>query len=545
MTIIKKSTLIYRIILLFSFIFLIGCSMGNTAKPLESNKWETYQTDRVSIHDPSITSTTDENGEEVFYVFGSHVAQAKTTDLLNWEVPHRTEYENMGDNILFSNTTETLDETFEWAGYNDADSAGGFNLWAPDVIWNEDFKWSNGDNGAFLMFYSASSTWRRSAITLLASKEIEGPYSYVDTILYSGFTSEDSVDGSDRNIHYENTHLPELISQGEISEFNENWVTTGGREYNADYAPNAIDPTPFYDEEGKLWLVYGSWSGGTYLLELNPETGTPIYPGEDNVTEDGRIIDRYFGVKISGGYHQSGEGPYILYDDETGLYNLWVTYGALQANGGYNMRLFQSKNVTGPYVDAQENSGIIENPDDQNSNYGIKLMGNWHFDNHDRRGYRASGHNSAIKTENGNLFLVFHTRFNEGTQEHEVRIHEMLNNNEGQPLPLPYEYRGELASKEDFHTSDIVGEYEFIDHGNDNSGEMIETERIYLEDNYTISGDVNGNWALTEESYLELTIDDEKYNGIITKQLDEQDEMKIVFSAFGEANNMIWGSSLN
>ena len=60
------------------------------------------------------------------------------------------EYENMEDNILFGDTNENLKETFEWAGYDDADSAGGYNLWAPDVIYNEDFEWGNGETGAYL-----------------------------------------------------------------------------------------------------------------------------------------------------------------------------------------------------------------------------------------------------------------------------------------------------------------------------------------------------------------------------------------------------------
>jgi len=326
-----------------------GCAMGaGKIKPPKNVKWETNSFDKVSVHDPSVESVINEDGEEEFYIFGSHIGQAKTKDFLTWEVPFIREYENMEDNILFGDTNENLKETFEWAGYDDADSAGGYNLWAPDVIYNEDFEWGNGETGAYLLYYSATSTWRRSAIVMLASQDIEGPYEYVDTIIYSGFTSVDSTDGSERNTNYEATNLPDLIDDGTISEFNEEWVRNNGREYNTDYAPNAIDPAAFYDEDDKLWLGYGSWSGGIYLLELDSATGKPIYPGEDGVTEDGRVIDRYFGVKISGGYHQSGEGPFFGYDDETGYYYMWVTYGGLQSNGGYNMRLFRSEEATGP-----------------------------------------------------------------------------------------------------------------------------------------------------------------------------------------------------
>lgn len=73
---------------------------------------------------------------------------------------------------------------------------------------------------------------------------------------------------------------------------------------------------------------------GIFLLELDKATGKPMYPGKDGTTEDGRLIDRYFGTKIAGGYGESGEGPYIEYNQETGYYYLYVTYGGLAADGG-------------------------------------------------------------------------------------------------------------------------------------------------------------------------------------------------------------------
>lgn len=42
--------------------------------------------------------------------------------------------------------------------------------------------------------------------------------------------------------------------------------------YNFEEYPNAIDPTVFYDADDRMWMVYGSWSGGIFLLELDPAT---------------------------------------------------------------------------------------------------------------------------------------------------------------------------------------------------------------------------------------------------------------------------------
>lgn len=529
---------------LLSLLILVGVGgcmvFSDGVSQPETNEWDTRTQSRVSIHDPAVTSVTNEDGEETFYVFGTHVAQAKTKDFLNWEIPHRREYENMEDNLIFGDAFENLSETFEWAGHADADSAHGFNLWAPDVIWSEDFEWANGETGAYLMFYSSSSTWRRSAIALMASPHIEGPYNYVDTIIYSGFSSVDSTDGSERNINYEATHLPDLIDKEIISEFNDKWVRNGGREYNTDYAPNAIDPAPFYDEDGKLWLVYGSWSGGVHLLELDTSTGIPQYPGEDGMTEDGRTIDRYFGIKLSGGYHQSGEGPYIAYDSESGYYYMWLTYGGLHAHGGYNMRLFRANNVAGPYLDAQNNTGIIERGG-KNSQFGIKLFGNYSLPGIKNNGYRAPGHNSVVQDQNGNWFNVFHTRFNSGTEEHEVRVHQMLKNMDDWLIPLPYHYRGELAEVDSLDAETISGEYVYINHGTENSTEMIENLTITLESNGTISGDIDGNWEYNESGYITLKTSDAEYNGFVTQQLDEEDETRTIFAAFGNNNEMIWG----
>ena len=41
--------------------------------------------------------------------------------------------------------------------------------------------------------------------------------------------------------------------------------------------PNNIDPCVFYDEQGKLWMSYGSWSGGIFMIELDETTGLRDY----------------------------------------------------------------------------------------------------------------------------------------------------------------------------------------------------------------------------------------------------------------------------
>ena len=85
------------------------------------------------------------------------------------------------------------------------------------------------------------------------------------------------------------------------------------------------------------------------------------------------MVDSYFGTKISGGYFKSGEGPFMEYNPDTGYYYLWVTYGGLTATGGYNMRVFRSKNPDGPFYDAAGNPAVLGTNTNLDS-VGLKVM---------------------------------------------------------------------------------------------------------------------------------------------------------------------------
>ena len=93
------------------------------------------------------------------------------------------------------------------------------------------------------------------------------------------------------------------------------------------------------------------------------------------------------------------------------------------------MRVFRSKTPDGPYVDAGGNSAIynkyIMNYSNINTsdNYGMKLMGNYKWDTMDMAEV-AQGHNSVFVDADGKAYVVYHTKFADGTAAHEVRIHQ-------------------------------------------------------------------------------------------------------------------------
>ena len=96
------------------------------------------------------------------------------------------------------------------------------------------------------------------------------------------------------------------------------------------------------------------------------------------------------------------------------------------------MRLFRSEKPNGPYVDAQNRPAIfpqyVMNYGQGGDTRGVKLMGpynKWGFLN---TGECAQGHNSIIAARDGRTYLVYHTRFNNGTEWFEDRVHQVFVN---------------------------------------------------------------------------------------------------------------------
>lgn len=507
---------------------------------------------RVSVHDPSIFQDP-KTGK--YYIFGSHQAQAVSKDLYNWQPLFKKEYEQ--PSYIFNNYEKDLAPIFKWAGSHDRDVKNGYGIWAPDEIYNPNYKWEDGSKGAYMYYFSCSSSWIHSAIGFAVSKTIHGPYHFVKTIMYSGFT-KDRVHNGDTNTkddRYFNTNISDLVKSRKIDSFSNKWVRTDGT-YNNDYAPNAIDVNIVKDKNNNLWMSYGSWSGGIYLLPLNKETGEPIYPGKDSVNKYGQNVDRYFGTHLIGGYHESGEAPYIKYDKTTGYYYLFTTYGSLNRDGGYNIRLFRSRNIDGKYVDAKGQHPVYtewktNDPTKQeNQKYGIKLEGNYKFSCLPYA-YMAPGHNSAFIDKKGNWYLVNHTRFNNNTEMHQVRVKPMIMTQNSWPIPLPFEYTGHEGTISLRNIGNIkrqmIGTYEFVNNNTKTQKEPIHPTNITLTNNHQVNGALKGTWTYKYVGH-KLLINIKSSNGIIyTGEFRlQQDESRIhrnvlVFAGLGNNNEVIWG----
>ena len=506
---------------------------------------------RVSVHDPSIVwdPTTS-----TYYVFGSHRAAAKCNNMMSWEAftaPWATATSNDAANADAFTTPEVTKvkkggteydlnfNAFAWSARGSADYNVDGMMWAPDVIYNKKLnKWC--------MYLSINGDGWYSSVIMLTADNITGPYRYQAPVVISGFRSGDSYKSTDLEIVLgEQASLPERYAP--TDNYGNHW-------------PNAIDPCVFYDENGKLWMSYGSWSGGIFMLELDEETGLRDY---DVTYAESATSDPYFGKRIAGGSYASGEASYIEYIG--GYYFLFMTYGGLDAAGGYQMRVFRSQNPDGPYVDSKGTSAVYDSyqlnfgAGENDGNRGVNIFGAYSkWGNlltggaEAASGERSQGHNSIIAAPDGRTYLVYHTRFQEWGEGHQLRVHQVYQNEEGWLVAAPFEYTGEgvksagIAAAQKVATADIPGNYKLLTHryGLDHSiKEYAVPVDITLNADGTISGDATGTWtAKTGTSYVTINIGSD-YKGVMVPQTLEPTDTKVpCFTALDSQTGMtIWG----
>lgn len=462
---------------------------------------------RASVHDPSIIQVDDQ-----YYIFGSHMVGAKSENLRNWSAFGNGYNTN---NSIYGNLWDTDKNVFEYAGNGNSlipTDDGGTHVWAPDVCYNP-------TTGLYYMYYCTTSTWNASNLCYATSETVDGPYEWQGALLYSGFDSTT----------IEQTDVLDYVSKDTaLSRY------LKGGSYNSQSWPNAIDPSIFFDEDGRWWMVYGSWSGGIFLLELDPQTGEVIHPEADAAND----VDPYYGKKLIGGGHKSIEGPYILYDKTSGYYYLFVSYGTLTREGGYQIRVFRSETVDGEYLDMNGSK-----PDGESHiGFGLKLSGNYMLPSL-RYAYMATGHNSAFVDKNdGKMYIVYHTRFDNGTEQHSPRVKQFFLNAEGWPCMLPYATNGETISETGYARDEVAGLYYVINQGYSVNEKIAEPIMLELTAGGGVYGDgVEGTWSMTDGTYyMTITIDGKEYSGVFCKQLDEGGTEVITFSAVG-SNVSVWG----
>ena len=465
------------IALLLALAALLGCVALAEGDPAEVLAEKVRFRD-VSVHDPSILRAPD----GTFYIFGSHMAAAKSEDLIAWRQISRNALSGC---TLVEDVQNQMKEALSWAKTS--------TFWAPDVQRLAD--------GRYAMYYCAcEGSSPLSALGLAVADDPEGPYVDQGVFLKSGMPG-----------------------------------------YNASYYPNVVDPCAFFDRDGRLWMVYGSYSGGIFILEMDGKTGLPLE-------------GQKYGTKLLGKNHARIEGPYILYSPETEYYYLFLSFGELEASGGYNIRVCRSRNPDGPYEDSLGQSmidcggrpGTFFNDPDYEP-YGVKLMGGYRFDaaqtdvNQHVTGYRSPGHNSAYyDPQTGAYYLVFHTRFAGAGETHSVRVHRMTMNEDGWPVVSPLRYAGEDGAP--IPAENCPGLYKMLFHEHDINAVEHESVTAALRVDGAVDGDAEGEWLYLDGGALRLTLNGSQYRGTFVTCYDgAQAAWVTCLTALNAAGEAVWG----
>ena len=577
--------------LLFSIMSLMAMNGAMAQTPVGDNDLaNAYATQtitgRIAVHDPSIVmDVTGSTTNPKYYIYGSHLGRAKTSASGNYQIwnSFKTGEENAGtSNSLFADvngklvnfkdaySTQLVKKVKNYKGEEvdfpnfDAHAwqAKGNNVqgmqWAPDVIYNKTMK-------KWCMYMSLNGNNWCSTIVCFISDDLEGPWIYQGPVVCSGFSGRYVHNGFAASGDWKNTDL--AIATG---------CTSLPQRYNTDkwspYGPNCIDPCVFYDDDDNLWMSYGSWFAGIFMIKLDKENGlrdyTYTYPYQvKGVTTTAEAADAnatsdpYFGKKIAGGWGVSGEASYIQKVGK--YYYLFMSYGGLTAAGGYQIRVFRSEKPDGPYKDCLTSTGIgaiYDKPRvnfgvDANRDEGVKLFGNYQWETMPNAEL-AQGHNSAIVDHKGRALIVYHTRFMNRGEEHEVRVHQLFVNQDGWLVAAPYEFSGEtytdndIATQQLYDATEVEGDYQIIAHPYRQNTAAMAYEKpvtIHLNADGSISGEYTGKWELVSNtSYINLTLKgvatanaEVKFKGVLTEQTIDYTNIKaLCFTALSSSDGL-------
>jgi arabinan endo-1,5-alpha-L-arabinosidase len=332
-----------------------------------------------------------------------------------------------------------------------------------------------------------------------------------------------------------------------------NYITQGlfvhhGGTINSGIPPNCIDPQAFYDKTGtNFYLVYGSWSGGIFIYEIDTATGLPKTGSAMNAEFSG------YGRKILHSNHFHIEAPYIIYSPDTDYYYLFLSYGGLNAADGYNMRIFRSRNPYGPYEGAQAPAALNLTANNYTTS-GVKIMGGYQFaqvpgepavaNKLGKDGFLSPGHNSALyDVATGKYFLIHHQRFVGRGEEHAVRVREMFVNEDSWLVAAPFRY--DAGTIRTFNTKQLAGTWKILSHGNDINTTVHTSEVHNFNENGNITGAGTGTWTLgADGKTAHITLGGKLYKGVFLRSYDEYHSVWVyAFTAMSSDGFALWGAT--
>ena len=437
----------------------------NIASWDQRNQWNL-----ANVHDPTVVLAED----GYYYMYqtdasygnahtaGGHFHSRRSKDLVNWEYLGGV-MQSLPDWVI-----PKLNEIRKEMGLKEVSpSLADFGYWAPCV--------RKVRNGLYRMYYSivcpgtlnGNGTWsERAFIGLLENSNPANNNGWED----KGYVI---TNASDKELNF--------------NVASNDWA-------NCYYKWNAIDPSYLIDNDGKHYLIYGSWHSGIAALEVDTETGKPnALPLPFGNNEDIAAYGSLIATRKMGDRWQGSEGPEIVYNAATGYYYLFMAYDALEVP--YNTRVCRSKNIYGPYLgidgtDLTHTGGdmlpVVTHPYKFNGSYGWVGIshcavfddgnGNWYYASQGRYPENVAGNPYS------NALMMGHVRSIRWTES-------------GWPVVMPERYGAvpQVAITED----ELVGNWEHIDLSY-SYGKQKESSTMTLAADHTITA---GSWKGGTWSY--------------------------------------------
>lgn len=474
-------------------------------------------------HDPSLIEV-EEDGAPMYYIFstgwndntkvgdvmtwGNEIR--KSRDMLTWEFVGRTFSAAERQDMLNSEVGEWLygkngeTDSFTW---HNKDS-----WWAPDIV-------PAADGGYWLYtcvvdgssdrdgFPIGSQYFARACIIQCYSPTLEpGSFEYKSVLMQSSI-------------------LRNASAANEV---------------------NGIDPQIIYDKDGGMYMAYGSFGSGNYMLELDPQTGLRkdgqnswkthdeirTYVSEigtlnnkQNPDADNKIIGwehPYYGKNIS---RRNMEAPVIArhdnvtVSDENGVQAEGKTfyYSMHSYNGladAYMMWGGRSESVWGVYRSV--GGGVVYNENiTSNSNEGNKYMGAFTWSNKSDGNKEIDiilpGHNDLFTTSSGTSVAAYITRTAAGTNytgaQFFVQIHQYYLNSLGDIVINPNRYSGEVnrsVSKEELLHYTEGGKFKMVVMNNNNVNQKSVDVVLSEDGKITYNSAEIGTWLMYGEGYIKF-----------------------------------------
>lgn len=202
------------------------------------------------------------------------------------------------------------------------------HLWAPDIHYRD---------GKFHLYYSVSA-WMNFNSSI-------------------GYATNTTLNRKDQQYKW--------VDEGPVISFR-----------NGGEGVNVIDPNIFINDDGRIWLAYGSYQAGLRMVELDPQTGKLLHDPPTIITLTSALGEGVFIIK----------GPLYYY--------IFASRGKCCAGlkSNYEVVMGRSLTLEGPYLNKEGESWL-------DNKYSIFLQGDT-----DEPG---RGHNGFF-TEGNTTFFVYH-----------------------------------------------------------------------------------------------------------------------------------------